>query len=102
MYACLAETHHQYSWQNDWGVLCATAVIQRWNLICCSCWGSNPELSDHASGALTLSYILALDMYTKPTEDMNSLQQSELLLDAVAAVVYDAGHEEQDVCPVFS
>ena len=27
MYACLAETHHLYSWQNDWGLLCATAVI---------------------------------------------------------------------------
>ena len=31
VYACLAVTCHLRFWQNDWGLLCATAVTQEWN-----------------------------------------------------------------------
>ena len=31
MYACLAVTCHLRFWQNDPGLLCATAVTQGWN-----------------------------------------------------------------------
>ena len=30
-YACFVVTCHLHFWQNDWGLLCATAVTQGWN-----------------------------------------------------------------------
>ena len=31
VHVCLAVTCHLYFWQNDWDVLCATAVTRGWN-----------------------------------------------------------------------
>ena len=31
VHTCLAVTCHQHFWQNDWDLLCATAVTREWN-----------------------------------------------------------------------
>ena len=69
VYACLAVTCHLHFWQNDWGLLRATAVTRGWNeyrnkfstesrpgrrkFFRRSCRVSNPRPFDHESGALT-------------------------------------------------
>ena len=69
VYACLAVTCHLRFWQNDRGLLRATAVTRRWNgyrnksqhrkltlenkIIRRSSRDSNPRPFDHESGALT-------------------------------------------------
>ena len=69
VYACLAVTCHLHFWQNDRGLLRATAVIRGWNgyrnksqhrkltlerkFSRRSCRDSNPRPFDHESGALT-------------------------------------------------
>ena len=69
VYACLAVTCHLHFWQNDRGLLRATAVTREWNgyrnesaqkvdpgeekFSRRSCRDSNPRPFDHESGALT-------------------------------------------------
>ena len=69
LYVCLGITRHLHFWQNDRGLLRATAVTRGWNghRICVStqsrlwrrkfvrrfCWDSNSQPFDHESGALT-------------------------------------------------
>ena len=69
MYACLGATCHLHFWQNDRGVLCATAVTRGWNgrrlkvstqnLLWRKkfsrrfCQDSNSQPFDHESGDLT-------------------------------------------------
>ena len=69
VYACLAVTCHLHFWQNDRGLLRATAVTRRWNgyrnqsqhkswpwrrkFSRRSCRDSNPQPFNHESGALT-------------------------------------------------
>ena len=69
VYACLAVTCHLHFWQNDQGLLRATAVTRGWNgyrnksqhrkltrrrkFSRRSCRDSNPRPFDHESGALT-------------------------------------------------
>ena len=63
VYECLAVTCHLHFWQNDRGLLHATAVTQGWNgyqnksqhrkFSRCSSRDSNPRLFDHESGTLT-------------------------------------------------
>ena len=69
VYACLAVTCHLRFWQNDRGLLRATAVTRGWNgyqnksqhrkltlekkFSCCSSRDLNPQPFDHECGALT-------------------------------------------------
>ena len=61
VYACLAVTCHLHFWQNDRGLLRATAVTRGWNgyrnkkrkFSRRSCRDSNPRPFNHESGALT-------------------------------------------------
>ena len=69
VYVCLVVTCHLRFWQNDWGLLCATAVTWGWNgyrnksqhrkltlekkIIPRSRRDSNPRPCNHESGALT-------------------------------------------------
>ena len=64
---CIAVTCHLHFWQNDWGLLRATAVTQGWNRyrnksteswpwrrrFSCSCRDSNRRPFSHESGTLT-------------------------------------------------
>ena len=65
---CLAVTCHLHFWQNDWDLLCATAVTLGWNgywnksaqrrpwrmkFSHCSCRDLNPRPFSHESGTLT-------------------------------------------------
>ena len=69
VYACLAVTCHLHFWQNDCGLLCATAVTQGWNryqnksqhrkltpekkILLPLLLAFEPSTFDHESGALT-------------------------------------------------
>ena len=82
VYACLAVTCPLRFWQNDWGLLHATAVTRGWTdteirvsteswpwrrkFSCCSSRDSNPRPFDHESGTLTteLSQLLINKVHT--------------------------------------
>ena len=65
VYTCLRVTCHLHFWQNDWGLLLATAVTRGWNRcriksqqakrrrFSHSCWDSNLQPFDRESGVLT-------------------------------------------------
>ena len=72
IHACLGVTCHLHFWQNDWGLLRATAVIQGWNghrirvstqswlrrrkFSRCFCWNLNSQSFNHKSYALPTRY----------------------------------------------
>ena len=68
---CLAVTCHLHFWQNDWGLLHATAVAQGWNgyqnksqhkwilekkILLLLLRDSNPRDYDHETSTMPLSY----------------------------------------------
>ena len=72
---CLAVTCHLHFWQNDWGLLHATAVAQGWNgyqnksqhkwilekkILLLLLRDSNPRDYDHETSTMPLSYPCSL------------------------------------------
>ena len=91
VYACLGVICHLHFWQNERGILRATAVTRGWNghqrvstqswlwrrkFSCRSCRDSNSQPFDHESGALTnqLSRLPTKD-YTGAENELQSISQ---------------------------
>ena len=99
VYACLAVTCHLHFWQNDQGLLRATAVTQGWNgyrnksqhrkltlenkFSRRSSRDSNPQPFDHKSGALTteLSLLLRIPLQQSMTAKLFRILPSKESLD---------------------
>ena len=68
VYACLAVTWHLHFWQNDWGLLRATAVAQGWNRY--------RNKSQHRKLTLEKKILLSLLQGFKPTTFWSRVQRS--------------------------
>ena len=90
VYACLAVTCHLHFWQNDWGLLRATAVTQGWNgyrnkvdpekkIFPLLLHGSNLWPFSHESGTLTTELSPPLPVWTEqpPPPKQRSVLRSD-------------------------
>ena len=94
VYVCLGVTCHLHFWQNDQGLLHATAVTWGWNrhrisqhtkwkFSCHSCWDSNSQPFHHKSGALTnklsrlLEFVVILKVKMRSVYRSNQQQQQK-------------------------
>ena len=68
VYACLAVTCHLHFWQNDWGLLRATAVTQGWNRY--------RNKSQHRKLTLEKKILLPLQQGFKPATFRSRVQHS--------------------------